>query len=53
MHRLRLTCSAFHVDVRLTKVGDVWLASADTPDAAAAGGSAAGAAGADDGVTVK
>jgi hypothetical protein len=32
MHRLRLTCTTFHIDVRVGKVGDRWLASADTPD---------------------
>ena len=32
MHLLRLTCTAFHADVRVSKVGDRWLASADTPD---------------------
>ena len=29
---LRLTCSAFYVDARLTAVEGRWLASADTPD---------------------
>lgn len=29
---LRLTCSLFWVDVRLRKVQESWLASADTPD---------------------
>jgi hypothetical protein len=29
---MRLTCSEFWVDVRLRRVGGVWLASADTPD---------------------
>ena len=29
---LRLTCSAFYVDARLTSVEGRWLASADTPD---------------------
>jgi hypothetical protein len=32
MHRLRLSCKAFHVDVRISQVGGIWLASADTPD---------------------
>jgi hypothetical protein len=30
---LRLTCSEFYVDARLTAVEGRWLASADTPDA--------------------
>jgi hypothetical protein len=29
---VRLTCSEFYVDARLTAVGGRWLASADTPD---------------------
>ena len=29
---LRLTCSAFYVDARITAVDGRWLASADTPD---------------------
>jgi hypothetical protein len=29
---VRLTCSAFYVDARLTEVKGRWLASADTPD---------------------
>jgi hypothetical protein len=29
---LRLTCSEFYVDARLTAVEGRWLASADTPD---------------------
>jgi hypothetical protein len=29
---LRLTCSEFYVDARLTAVDGRWLASADTPD---------------------
>jgi hypothetical protein len=32
MHCLRLSCKEFDVDVRISKVGMVWLASADTPD---------------------
>jgi hypothetical protein len=32
VHLLRLTCAEFYVDVRLTKVAHVWLASASTPD---------------------
>jgi hypothetical protein len=29
---MRLTCSAFWVDVRLTEIKRRWIASADTPD---------------------
>jgi hypothetical protein len=29
---LRLTCSAFWVDVRLRELNGRWIASADTPD---------------------
>lgn len=29
---LRLTCSAFWVDVRLREINGRWIASADTPD---------------------
>jgi hypothetical protein len=29
---LRLTCSAFWVDVRLRELSGRWIASADTPD---------------------
>ena len=29
---LRLTCSAFWVDVRLREINVRWIASADTPD---------------------
>jgi hypothetical protein len=29
---IRLTCSEFYVDARLTAVAGRWLASADTPD---------------------
>ena len=29
---VRLTCSEFYVDARLTEVEGRWLASADTPD---------------------
>ena len=29
---LRLTCSAFWVDVRLREINGRWMASADTPD---------------------
>ena len=32
MIRLRLTCSAFWVDVRLREINGRWIASADTPD---------------------
>jgi hypothetical protein len=32
MSELRLTCSAFWVDVRLLEVNGRWIASADTPD---------------------
>jgi hypothetical protein len=29
---LRLTCSAFWVDIRLREINGRWIASADTPD---------------------
>lgn len=32
MTELRLTCSAFWVDVRLLEINGRWIASADTPD---------------------
>lgn len=32
LRRLRLTCAAFYVDVRLARLNGRWLASADTPD---------------------
>jgi hypothetical protein len=32
MIHLRLTCSAFWVDVRLRQINWRWIASADTPD---------------------
>jgi hypothetical protein len=32
MTELRLSCSAFWVDVRLLEVNGRWIASADTPD---------------------
>ena len=32
MVSLRLTCSAFWVDVRLREINGRWIASADTPD---------------------
>ena len=32
MTLLRLTCSAFWVDVRLLEINGRWIASADTPD---------------------
>lgn len=32
MRRLVLTCDAFWVDVRLSRLNGRWLASADTPD---------------------
>jgi hypothetical protein len=32
MSVLRLTCSAFWVDVRLLEINGRWIASADTPD---------------------
>jgi hypothetical protein len=32
MHTLRLTCSAFYVDLRLSEINGRWVASADTPD---------------------
>ena len=32
MTELRLTCSAFWVDVRLREINGRWIASADTPD---------------------
>jgi len=32
MTLLRLTCSAFWVDVRLREINGRWIASADTPD---------------------
>jgi len=32
IRELRLTCSGFHVDARLVRLGGRWLASADTPD---------------------
>lgn len=32
MRRLRLTCHAFYVDLRLSRLNGRWLASADTPD---------------------
>jgi hypothetical protein len=31
LHRLRLSCSLFYVDVRLREFNGRWLASADTP----------------------
>lgn len=30
--RIRLHCRVFWVDVRVRRFGDVWIASADTPD---------------------
>ena len=32
MHKLRLHCSLFYVDVRLREFNGRWLASTDTPD---------------------
>ncbi len=32
MTLMRLTCSAFWVDVRLLEINGRWIASADTPD---------------------
>lgn len=32
LRTLRLTCKEFYVDVRVRRVVDKWLASADTPD---------------------
>jgi hypothetical protein len=31
MHTLRLTCSTFYVDLRLSEINGRWLASTDTP----------------------
>lgn len=32
MRRLRLTCSEFYVDARLSQLDGRWLASTDTPE---------------------
>jgi hypothetical protein len=37
MLSLRLTCSAFWVDVRLLEINARWIASADTPDGPSVG----------------
>jgi hypothetical protein len=39
IERLRLMCvsEAFYVDLRVTRVAGVWVASADTPDGASLG----------------
>jgi hypothetical protein len=37
MISVRLTCTAFYVDLRLSEINGRWIASADTPDGPSVG----------------